>query len=374
MNKKYPEWFEEQNSQSFASRVISGVDEKNPSFGVSPHHSAEPSKKRRKLELEDYYRGIEKKDKSIFSRAITLVESNALSDIQIAQELIQRILPKTGNSLRIGITGIPGVGKSTFIDRMGEWLCGRGYHVAVLAIDPSSTISGGSILGDKTRMERLTKNGNAFIRPSPSGGVLGGVARKSRETVLLCEAFGFDVILIETVGVGQSETTVRSMTDCFLLLMITGAGDELQGFKKGIVELADIVIVNKADGENLQPSLLYKREMENVLHYLIPVTQGWKIKVDTCSSLSGEGIERIWADVLDYEKVTKKNGVFEKRRNLQSLEWVYSLLSEYLHNKFYHHPSIEAELPKITEAVSAGKMPTIKAVQDLIEMFEKKGG
>ncbi|HPE42300.1 MAG TPA: methylmalonyl Co-A mutase-associated GTPase MeaB, partial [Thermotogota bacterium] len=312
-----PEWYEEDKADQFATRVVSGtgsssVDIPTP-LGISASppaldNAAQGNKRvgrRRKLALEDYLEGFEQRDKTVFARAITLVESNAETDRNIAQELIRRLLPRTGESIRLGFTGIPGAGKSTLIDTLGFSLCEQGHHIAVLAIDPSSQLSGGSILGDKTRMERLVRHPNAFIRPSPSGGVLGGVARKSRETLLLCEAFGYDVVFVETVGVGQSETTVHSMVDCFILLMIAGAGDELQGIKKGIVELADIIVINKADGENLLRAKAFEREMRNVLHVLSPASRGWKVPTALCSALGGEGIRELWDHVSRYIALRK---------------------------------------------------------------------
>lgn len=379
-----PEWYEEDKADQFATRVVSGtgsssVDIPTP-LGISASPPALDSAaqgnkrvgRRRKLALEDYLEGFEQRDKTVFARAITLVESNAETDRNIAQELIRRLLPRTGESIRLGFTGIPGAGKSTLIDTLGFSLCEQGHHIAVLAIDPSSQLSGGSILGDKTRMERLVRHPNAFIRPSPSGGVLGGVARKSRETLLLCEAFGYDVVFVETVGVGQSETTVHSMVDCFILLMIAGAGDELQGIKKGIVELADIIVINKADGENLLRAKAFEREMRNVLHVLSPASRGWKVPTALCSALGGEGIRELWDQVSRYIALRKEQGVFLKNRHQQSLEWLHALIGEYLRRQFYHHPAIKESLTHLTEEMAAGRTTATSALQTLIALYETK--
>ena len=368
-----PEWHEEDKADRFATRVVSGavgsVTPENSPSGTLPLGSAK-TRKRRKLTLEDYLEGFEKRDKTVFARAITLIESRADADRDLSQELIQHLLPKSGESIRLGFTGIPGAGKSTLIDTLGFYLCEQGHHIAVLAIDPSSRLSGGSILGDKTRMEKLVGHPNAFIRPSPSGGVLGGVAQKSRETILLCEAFGYDVIVVETVGVGQSETTVHSMVDCFILLMIAGAGDELQGIKKGIVELADIIVVNKAHGENLLRAKAFEREMRNVLHVISPASHGWKVPTALCSALSGEGVPELWEDVLRYIAMRKEQGAFLKNRQQQSLEWLHTLIGEYLRRRFYEQPAIQEALIVLTKEMAEGRATPASALQALIALYE----
>lgn len=368
-----PEWHEEDKADRFATRVVSGavgsVTPENSPSGTLPLGSAK-TRKRRKLTLEDYLEGFEKRDKTVFARAITLIESRADADRDLSQELIQHLLPKSGESIRLGFTGIPGAGKSTLIDTLGFHLCEQGHHIAVLAIDPSSRLSGGSILGDKTRMEKLVGHPNAFIRPSPSGGVLGGVAQRSRETILLCEAFGYDVIVVETVGVGQSETTVHSMVDCFILLMIAGAGDELQGIKKGIVELADIIVVNKADGENLLRAKAFEREMRNVLHVISPASHGWKVPTALCSALSGEGVPELWEDVLRYIAMRKEQGAFLKNRQQQSLEWLHTLIGEYLRRRFYEQPAIQEALIVLTKEMAEGRATPASALQALIALYE----
>lgn len=331
---------------------------------------AETIPKRRELSVDEYVDGILKNDRALLARAITLVESNAKRHFQLAQEVITRIMPKTGNSIRIGISGVPGAGKSTFIESFGTMLCEKGHRVAVLAIDPSSTITGGSILGDKTRMERLSRHPNAFIRPSPSGGVLGGVARKTRETLFLCEAAGYDVIIVETVGVGQSETAVRSMVDCFLLLMITGAGDELQGIKKGIMEMADIMLINKADGKNKKAAEQARAELNRVLHLIPSVTEGWVTRVQTVSALEETGLEECWETILEFEAHMKKTNQFYKRRAEQAISWFHSLVEEQVLSRFYADESVAKRLPKLEADVVAGQISAAKAALALVENDE----
>jgi LAO/AO transport system kinase len=281
------------------------------------------------------------------------------------------LTPYTGNSIRIGITGVPGAGKSTFIETFGESLCEQGYKVAVLAVDPSSTVTGGSILGDKTRMENLSRNPNAYVRPSPSGGVLGGVHRKTRETMLLCEAAGYDIILVETVGVGQSEVIVRGMVDFFMLLVITGAGDELQGMKKGIMELADLIVVNKADGDNLTAAQKTRREYKGILHFLQPATKGWETQAVTCSALHGNGIKEIWESITRFEKNTKDSGVFAERRKSQTKEWLHSMISDRVLNSFFHHPDIKSSFPNIESEVISGNKTASQAVESLMRLYKR---
>jgi LAO/AO transport system kinase len=315
--------------------------------------------------IPQLYEGIIQQDRSQLARAITLIESNSDQHFELAQELLQKVLPYSGKALRIGITGVPGAGKSTFIEAFGMQLCDLGKRVAVLAVDPSSKLSGGSILGDKTRMEHLSRHPNAFIRPSPSEGKLGGVHRKTRETMLLCEAAGFDVILVETVGVGQSEAMIREMVDFFLLLVLTGAGDELQGMKKGIMELVDAIAVNKADGENKPLALKTKKEYNQILHFLHPATPGWETKAYTCSSLQVEGIVEIWNVIQVFEGHTKKSGVFYQRRKTQTKEWLYSMISEQLHYRFFHQPEVKSVLPLLEKAVMDGEKTVTAAVGEL---------
>ena len=283
-----------------------------------------------------------------------------------AQQLLDALMDRTGNSLRIGITGVPGAGKSTTIDTLGTMLCEQGHKVAVLAVDPSSTVTKGSILGDKTRMERLLRCPNAYVRPSPTGGCLGGVARKSRETLLLCEAFGFDVILLETVGVGQSEVTVRSMVDFFLLVLIAGAGDELQGIKKGVIELADAIFVNKADGDNVRRARMAKAEYNRVLSFLHPCTEGWTTKAYMGSALTREGIPEIWEVIVRFKELTTASGVFARRRREQNLDWMRGLIDEALRRRFFSDEMMKEKLATISAAVASGEVPPVKAVESLM--------
>ena len=329
-----------------------------------------PVVRRRILDVDDYVEGVLNGDRAILSRAITLVESNAAAHFEIAQQVIQKLLPYTGKSTRVGITGVPGAGKSTFIEALGTNLCRIGHKVAVLAVDPSSTVTKGSILGDKTRMEHLSREPNAFVRPSPSGGTLGGLTRKSRETLLLCEAASYDTILVETVGVGQSETTVRSMVDFFLLVVLTGAGDELQGMKKGVMELADAIVVNKADGDNKQRALVTKTEYERILYFLRQATENWTTHAYTCSAYTGAGIMELWHDVIEvFMKQGWDNGVLAERRKQQTLSWVYSMVEEHLHNLFYRSPVIMGCKDNIEEEVVKGQLSATMAVRQLIEKF-----
>lgn len=369
-----PDWVPTEDDKQFACRVMRGVDGGHD--GMSEHtQAAKPAHmpkviKRKKLTVDDYVQGVLAGDRMILSRAITLIESNAAAHFSIAQEVIQRLLPYTGNSRRIGITGVPGAGKSTFIEALGTKLCQDGHKVAVLAVDPSSTVTRGSILGDKTRMEQLSREPNAFIRPSPSGGTLGGLTRKSRETLLLCEAAGYDTILVETVGVGQSETTVRSMVDFFLLVVLTGAGDELQGMKKGVMELADAIVVNKADGDNLPRAKVTRAEYERILYFIRKATEQWTTHAYTCSAYTGAGIMELWNNVIEvFMKQGTENGVLAARRKQQTLSWVYSMVEEHLHNLFYRSPNVIASKDSIEEDIISGTMTATMAVNRFIELF-----
>ncbi|NEU29723.1 methylmalonyl Co-A mutase-associated GTPase MeaB [bacterium LRH843] len=327
--------------------------------------------KRNELTLNDYAEGIKNNNRAILARAITLIESNAPKHFSLAQDVIAEIMPLTGNSIRIGITGVPGAGKSTFIETFGTMLCEKGHRVAVLAIDPSSTLSHGSILGDKTRMERLSRHPRAYVRPSPSGGTLGGVARKTRETLFLCEAAGYDVIIVETVGVGQSETTVRSMVDCFLLLMLTGAGDELQGMKKGIMEMVDIMLINKADGENKRAAERAKVELNRILHLLPAVTEGWESRALTVSALMETGVEECWQTICKFYDHLQKTDQFEKRRSEQAINWLHSLLDEQLLTNFYNNDEVKRQLPLMYQDVLNGKVSATKAALTLIHRSDQ---
>ena len=324
---------------------------------------------RKVLALDDYVSGILNGDRTILSQAITLVESSLPAHSEMAQGIIEQCLPHSGKSLRIGITGVPGAGKSTFIEAMGSYLTSQGKKLAVLAIDPSSERTKGSILGDKTRMEQLSIDPNAFIRPSPSSGSLGGVARKTRETVFLCEAAGFDVIFIETVGVGQSETAVHSMTDFFLLIQIAGAGDELQGIKRGIMEMADLITVNKADGNNVEKAQLAKAQYQSALRLFPKTASGWEPQVTTCSAVTHEGISRIWEIIMDYQRMTIDNGYFDSRRYHQAKYWMNETIRNSLINHFYHHPAIEELLPEYEKKVLDDKMSSFAAARALLNEY-----
>ncbi len=312
---------------------------------------------------------ILKKDKVALSRAITLIESTNQDHLIKANEIINGCLPYANKSLRIGITGVPGVGKSTFIEAFGKHLTSLGKKVAVLAIDPSSTISHGSILGDKTRMEELVKDENAYIRPSASGETLGGVARKTRETIILCEAAGFDTIIIETVGVGQSETAVHSMVDFFLLLKISGAGDELQGIKRGIMEMADAVVINKADGDNINKAKLAKAEFNRALHLFPAKKSGWIPTVATCSSITREGIDSIWETISNYFELVQSNHYFEEKRKEQNQYWMMETINEQLKNNFYHHAEIIKLLEENKKAVANNEISPFAAAQILLKKY-----
>ncbi|KGM46203.1 methylmalonyl Co-A mutase-associated GTPase MeaB [Neobacillus niacini] len=363
-----PEWSDPNEPDKFSKLIKRGQElegqpvtiEKNTVF--QKRKSMEPT-------IEELVHGVLTGNRGQLARAITLVESNAEQHFHKAQELLQKLLAHSGKAIRIGITGVPGAGKSTFIEAFGTYLCDLGLRVAVLAIDPSSSLSGGSILGDKTRMEQLSRNPRAFIRPSPTAGKLGGVHRKTRESMLICEAAGFDVILIETVGVGQSEVIIRDMVDFFMLLVLTGAGDELQGMKKGIMELADTVLVHKADGANKEKAEQTRKEYSRILHFLQPATKGWASKAYTCSSLTGEGIKEVWDVIKDFELKGKSSGVFAERRKGQQRDWIYSLITDQLHYSFFHHPEVKLKLPQLENEVMAGEKTAATAVDILFHTF-----
>lgn len=343
--------------------------------GVPPPDSMNPrlhAQRRSLLPAGDYVRGILAGGRVLLSQAITLIESTRPDHQQLAQEIISSCLPHSGRSIRIGITGAPGVGKSTFIEAFGLHLLEQGRRLAVLAIDPSSKLSRGSILGDKTRMEKLSASEQVFIRPSPAGESLGGVARKTRESIILCEAAGFDTIIIETVGVGQSETAVHSMADFFLLLLLPGAGDELQGIKRGIVEMADLIAVNKADGDRLPMAKRARQEYRNALHLLAPKESGWAPKVDICSASTGMGIESIWQQAEAYRKATKENGYFERNRRAQAHYWLHEAINARLRAAFFEDPAVCERLKAIEQAVHSGRQSPFQGAEELIALFLKK--
>jgi len=348
-------------------RIRSGVEQPP---GVNPEVLKKSGSGRRKLlSAGEYISGILSGNRTVLARAITLVESSNPNHYDLAQEVIEGCLKHSGNSVRIGITGIPGAGKSTFIEAFGTMLTGMGKKVAVLAIDPSSRKTRGSILGDKTRMERLSNDPNAFIRPSPSAGTLGGVARKTKESIILCEAAGFNTILVETVGVGQSETAVSSMVDLFILLIVAGAGDELQGMKRGIMEMADIVIVNKADGDNRQRAELTANEFRNAIHLFPLPESGFSPVVITCSSKEGTGIQEIWKTVNEYLAHVKATGYFEKNRREQSVRRMHDFILDYLENSFYSNPEVKACLNKVEEMLRRDEITSYKAAYILLNKF-----
>src|SRR5277367_1795079 len=304
------------------------------------------------IDVPRFASGIRAGERAVLARAITLIESKRPDHQHRARQLVQDLLPDTGKAMRVGVTGAPGVGKSTTIDALGTYLTGQGHEVAVLAVDPSSARTGGSILGDKTRMARLAADPDAFIRPSPSAGTLGGVAAKTRETMLLCEAAGFDVILVETVGTGQSETAVADMTDFFLALMLPGAGDELQGIKKGLVELADMIAVNKADGDNINRANLAAAEYRGALHILTPRSEHWHPPVLTYSALTGTGVGELWQRVLDHRAAMNASGEFAARRRQQQVKWMWSMLEQRMMARLRADPAIRARVKKIETEVA----------------------
>lgn len=358
-NKRKPEWTPANSGKEFTSSIIEGKK--------TVHPPIDHLVKEKHYNLDALVNGVLKSDRTLLAKAITLIESNAEKHFEMGQELIKELLPFSGKSIRIGITGIPGVGKSTFIENFGLYLIEKGHKVAVLAIDPSSTLSKGSILGDKTRMEILSQNMSSFIRPSPSAGILGGVARKTRETIILCEAAGYDIILIETVGVGQSEITVRSMVDFFLLMQIAGAGDELQGIKRGIIELADLIVFNKADGDNIQRTELAKQELQNVLHYIRNATQDWQTKVLACSAINKTGLASIWENISAFQYLTQKNGYFAKRRREQNIEWFHNLIDESVLHNFYRKEKVKSLVTQLKDEVANGNIPVALAVKMILQ-------
>lgn len=318
-----------------------------------------------RLSLDQLLEGIDQQSRIILGKAISIVESRLFEDKALSVRLLDQIEPKTGRSIRIGITGVPGVGKSTFIDAFGSYLTKHGKKVAVLTIDPSSAISRGSILGDKTRMSGLATDPNAFIRPSPSGTSLGGVAQKTRETISVCEAAGYNVIIVETVGVGQSEVAVKDMVDFFLLLMLAGGGDELQGIKRGIMEMADAIVINKADGDNLKPAKQAQKTYANALHLFPPHESGWTVPVETCSAVEATGLEKIWKLIVSYQQQMQSYGYFNKQRDRQKVKWMDSLIKNRLEEDFFASPTTKEKLRKLTQKVTAGELSVRHAVDQL---------
>ncbi|MFI3330972.1 MAG: methylmalonyl Co-A mutase-associated GTPase MeaB [Rikenellaceae bacterium] len=328
--------------------------------------------KKQQISTDTYIKGILNQDITLLSQAITLVESHNPRHYAQAQEIIEKCLPYAGKSIRIGITGVPGAGKSTFIEAIGSLVTEKNHKLAVLAVDPSSERSGGSILGDKTRMETISSSKDVFIRPSPSSGSLGGVARKTRETIILCEAAGFDMIFIETVGVGQSETVVHSMVDIFMMLQISGAGDELQGIKRGIMEMADLVAITKADGENINKAQMARSHFINALH-LFPMPESEvRPEVFTCSSYTGDGLEDVWKGVERFLEITTENGYFKRNRHRQGKYWMHETINQVLRDRFYRNPRIENLLEEYESKVTEDKISSFIAAKELLAAFDKE--
>ena len=340
----------------------------------APPDGARVRKARGRLTREQYVEGVLSGDRKVLAQAITLIESSRPDDAEMAQDILETCLPQTGNSIRLGITGVPGAGKSTLIDALGMHLIREhGQKVAVLAVDPSSEISGGSILGDKTRMNALAQNDSAFIRPSPSRGALGGVAQRTREAMLLCEAAGFHRIIVETVGTGQSETAVHTMVDFFLLVMISGAGDELQGMKRGVMEMADAVVINKADGDNRARAERTRAEFQSALHFFPPPLTGWTPRSLTCSALTGEGIPELWNCVCEHTELLKSNQWFERIRRNQLKKWMYEVIERGLVRNFRSHPLVKQRLSELEREVTEGRLTSFRAANRLLELYKTNG-
>lgn len=356
-----------ENSEEYKGLTVNKGIEQPAS--INPYLKLRKKPKRRQFTVGEYVEGIVKGDVTVLSQAVTLVESVKPEHQAVAQEVIEKCLPYSGNSIRIGISGVPGAGKSTSIDVFGLHVLERGGKLAVLAIDPSSERSKGSILGDKTRMEKLSVHPDSFIRPSPSAGSLGGVARKTRETIILCEAAGFDKIFVETVGVGQSETAVHSMVDFFLLIQLAGTGDELQGIKRGIMEMADGIVINKADGNNIEKAKLAAAHFRNALHLFPAPESGWTPQVLTYSGFYGIGIKEIWDMVYSYIDLVKKNGYFDYRRNEQAKYWMYETINEHLRDSFYNNPAIASMLAAQEQDVLQGKATSFSAAKKLLDTY-----
>ncbi|MDQ5980810.1 MAG: GTPase [Verrucomicrobiota bacterium] len=359
-----PDWVPPEGGEGFATRIVAGAP-----AGAS---AARAKTAAQELGPPELAKRILAGDRVALARGITLVESRTAAHREAAEELLALVNDRAGAALRIGITGVPGAGKSTFIEALGLQLCEDGWHVAVLSVDPSSPVTGGSILGDKTRMERLSRHASAFIRPSPSGCELGGVARRTRETIALCEAAGFDTVLVETVGVGQSEVLVRDMVDCFLVLLIAGAGDELQGMKKGIIELADLLVVNKADGDNRARAEAARLEFSRALHYLAGQEGAWQPPVLTCSARTGEGVAAVWATVEKFIDQARARGDFEVRRGTQQLTWLQAQIEAGLKEIMLADPAVRAEQAEIVRLVVAGTLPPTAGARRLLAKIAKK--
>ncbi|MCH5327935.1 MAG: methylmalonyl Co-A mutase-associated GTPase MeaB [Coprobacter sp.] len=356
-----------ENDEQYAGLTVNKGIQQPPS--VNPYLKKMRTARRRIYTAGEYVEGIRKGDISMLSQAVTLVESNLYEHQVLAQEVIAKCLPYSGTSVRIGITGVPGAGKSTSIDAFGLHVLKQGHKLAVLAIDPSSERSKGSILGDKTRMEKLSVQNDVFIRPSPSAGSLGGVARKTRETVVLCEAAGFDTVFVETVGVGQSETAVHSMVDFFLLIQLAGTGDELQGIKRGIMEMADGIVINKADGDNVERARLAQAQFRNALHLFPPTPSGWQPQVLTYSGYYELGIAEVWEMIDNYIAFVRENGYFERKRQEQAKYWMFETIDEQLKEHFYRNPEIEKMLQEKERLVLLSQESSFVAAKEVLDCY-----
>ena len=360
-----PDWAPPEGGEGFAAKIVAGV----PAPAIVTGGSVSPMPPSDAAVLA---KRILNGDRVALAKGITLIESRSPTHRAAADELLELIKDRAGASLRVGITGVPGAGKSTFIDALGIQMCEAGWHVAVLSVDPSSPVTGGSILGDKTRMERLARHPHAFIRPSPSGCELGGVARRTRETISLCEAAGFDTVLVETVGVGQSEVVVRGMVDCFLVLMIAGAGDELQGIKKGILELADVLVVNKADGDNRTRAEAARLEFSRALHYLASEKEAWQVPVLACSAQTGEGVAEVWGAVEKFVGQARSRGEFDARRGAQELTWLQTLVEEGMRELMLADPVVRAEQAEVVRLVASGALTPAAGARRLLAKVARR--